>query len=172
MSVIDDNKDLVRRYFEALARFDLDAISSLMAPELRFRCAGGTGAEDPVVFHSPRELIDDLRHNLRVLYDPDPDPEVLNLTAEADRVVAEVRIRARSLETGEVYDNLYAFFFWIRDGVFVEIHEHLDTQYVWKNLLGPAGIASGAQMPWLDEPESRAVSGPGLLFGHGFAQSR
>ena len=126
-----------------------------MAPELRFRCAGGTGAEDSVVFHSPRELIDDLRHNLRVLYDPDPglDPEVLNLTAEADRVVAEVRIRARSLETGEVYDNLYAFFFWIRDGVFVEIHEHLDTQYVWKNLLGPAGIASGAQMPWLDKPE-------------------
>jgi ketosteroid isomerase-like protein len=155
MSVIDDHKNLVRRYFEALDRFDLDAISSLMAPELRFRCAGGTGAEDSVVFHSPRELIDDLRHNVRVLYDPDPglDPEILNLTAEADRVVAEVRIRARSLQTGELYDNLYAFFFWIRDEVFVEIHEHLDTQYVSQRLLGPAGIASGAEMPWLEKPD-------------------
>ncbi len=155
MSVIDDHKNLVRRYFEALDRFDLDAISSLMAPELRFRCAGGTGAEDSVVFHSPRELIDDLRHNVRVLYDPDPglDPEILNLTAEADRVVAEVRIRARSLQTGELYDNLYAFFFWIRDEVFVEIHEHLDTQYVSQRLLGPAGIASGAELPWLEKSD-------------------
>ena len=53
MAVIDDNKNLVRRYFEALDRFDLDAISSLMAPELRFRCAGGSGAEDSVVL-TPR----------------------------------------------------------------------------------------------------------------------
>lgn len=149
--MIEENKTLVRRYFAALERFDLEALGELMDPSLRFRCAGGTGAVDSVVFHSPDELIEDLRENVRVLYAEDPglDPEILNLTAEADRVAAEVRIRGRSLQTGEVYDNLYAFLFWIRDGRFVEIHEHLDTQYVAQTLLAPAGIASGADMPWL-----------------------
>ncbi|MAG33058.1 MAG: hypothetical protein CL908_19440 [Deltaproteobacteria bacterium] len=151
--MIEDNKALVRRYFEALDRLDLEAIREMMDPNLRFRCAGGTGAEDSVVFDSPDELIGDLRENVRVLYEMDPglEPEVLNLTAEADRVAAEVRIRARSRQTGEVYDNLYAFFFWVRDERFVEIHEHLDTQYVSRRLLTPAGIASGADMPWLEE---------------------
>lgn len=147
------NKQLVRRYFDALDRFDLDEIHGLMDPGLRFRCAGGTGAEDSVVFASPDALIADLRENVVALYAPDPGlaPEVLNLTAEDDRVAAEVRIRAKSIQTGETYDNLYAFLFWIRAGRFVEIHEHLDTQYVSKRLLEPAGIASGADMPWLDE---------------------
>ena len=92
-----------------------------------------------------------LRHNLGRLYDPAVgiQPEILSLTAEADRVVAEVRIRARSAHTGEDYDNLYAFFFWIRDGKLREVHEHLDTLYVVEKLLAPAGIASGSQMPWL-----------------------
>jgi len=149
--MIEQNKNLVRCYFDALDRFDLDAIASLMDPDLRFRCAGGTGAEDSVVFQSPDELIDDLRENVRALYDPDPglDPEILNLTAEEDRVAAEVRIRGRSMQTGEIYDNLYAFLFWIRDGRFVEVHEHLDTQYVSQKLLAPAGISSGSEMPWL-----------------------
>jgi ketosteroid isomerase-like protein len=149
--VIEENKALVRRYFDALDRFDLAAIGEMMDPDVRFRCAGGTGAEDSVVFHSPRELIEDLRENVRVLYAEAPglDPEILNLTGEADRVAAEVRIRGRSIQTGELYDNLYAFFFWIRDGLFVEIHEHLDTQYVAQKLLAPAGIASGAEMPWI-----------------------
>ncbi len=155
--MIEDNKTLVRAYFAALDRFDLEALAAMMDPGLRFRCAGGTGAEDSVVFHSPGELIADLRENVRVLYAEDPglDPEILSLTAEADRVAAEVRIRGRSIQTGEVYDNLYAFFFWIRDGRFVEIHEHLDTQYVSQKLLAPAGIASGADMPWLAKERSR-----------------
>ncbi len=152
----DANKTLVRRYFDALERFDLEGLERLLDPALRFRCAGGTGAEDSVVFGSPAALLEDLRENVRVLYDPETglDPEILNLTAEDDRVAAEVRIRARSLQTGEVYDNLYAFVFWIRDGRFVEIHEHLDTQYVSQKLLAPAGIQSGAEMPWLTRDES------------------
>ena len=71
-----------------------------------------------------------------------------------DRVAAEVRIRGRSIQTGELYDNLYAFFFWIRDGRFVRIHEHLDTAYVGRVLLQPAGIESGSEMPWLADEAS------------------
>jgi ketosteroid isomerase-like protein len=151
MSNLASNKRLVSSYFEAIGAADLERIASMMAPDLRFRCAGGTGARDSVVFNSPDELLVDLRHNLGQLYDPDVGiaPEILNLTAEEDRVAAEVRIRGRSAHTGEPYDNLYAFLFWIRDGRFSEIHEHLDTAYAVQKLFEPAGIASGAQMPWL-----------------------
>jgi len=145
------NKDLVRRYFDAIRTGDLERIASLMAPDLRFRCAGGNGAQDLVIFSSPEELVDDLRHNLGGLYDPAVgiQPEILSLTAEQDRVAAEVRIRGRAARTGESYDNLYAFFFWVRDGAIIEVHEHLDTAYTGEKLLKPAGIASGSEMPWL-----------------------
>ena len=100
------NKRLVRRYFEAIGASDLDRLSQLLAKDLRFRCAGGTGARDSVVFHSPEELFVDLRHNLGRLYDPTVgiQPVILNLTAEADRVAAEVRIRGRSAHGGGDYE--------------------------------------------------------------------
>ena len=148
---IDRNKDLVRAYFDAIRTGDLEGLASLVAPDLRFRCAGGKGSRDLVVFDSSDALLLDLRKNLGELYDPaiGIQPEVLSLTAERDRVAAEVRIRGRSARTGEPYDNLYAFFFWIRAGVIAEVHEHLDTAYVGEKLLEPAGIASGSEMPCL-----------------------
>lgn len=153
MSSLEANKRLVRDYFDAIAASDLDRIAALMSPELVFRCAGGTGSADSVVFHSPDELLVDLRNSMRDLYDPafGLRPEIRSLTAEANRVVAEVRILGRSIQTGDLYDNLYAFFFWIEGGRFLRIHEHLDTAYVSAKLLNPAGIASGADMPWLEK---------------------
>jgi ketosteroid isomerase-like protein len=152
-SLEDENKALVERYFEAIASGDFDLLESLMMPGLLFRCAGGTGAEDSVVFHSPGELRRDLEHTFGDLFDPDVglQPEILWILAEADRVAAEVRICGRSARSGESYDNLYAFFFWIEEGRFREIHEHLDTSYVERVVLRPAGIGSGAEMPWLGE---------------------
>lgn len=147
------NKALVRAYFDAIRSGDLERLAALLAPDLRFRCAAGTGAEDSLVFRSSEALLRDLRHNLGQLYDPafGIQPEVLGLVAEEDRVAAEVRIRGRTARTGEPYDNLYAFFFWIRDGRIAEVHEHLDTAYVTARLLEPAGIRTAAEMPWLDE---------------------
>lgn len=153
MDKLDENKALVRRYFAAIAANDLDALGALLDPALRFRCAGGTGFEDSVVFDSPAALLDDIRVNVGRLYDPAVgiQPEVLGLTAEEDRVVAEARIRGRSVVTGLPYDNLYVFLFWIRDGRFVKIHENLDTAYAMKTLLGPAGVETGEYMDWLDK---------------------
>ena len=116
----------------------------------------GTGARDSVVFRSPEALLEDLRHSMRELYDPDFGlrPEIRSLTAEDERVVAEVRIQGRSIQTGEPYDNLYAFVFWVEGERFARIHEYLDTAYVSRTLLEPAGIASGADMPWLEQERS------------------
>lgn len=155
---LDRNREIVRRYFAAIATSDLEELESLLDPSLTMRCAGGRGTAGVVEFHSFRELADDIRHNEGELYDATVgiQPEVLNLTCQADRVAAEVRIRGLSAHTGEPYDNLYAFFFWIRDGLIAEIHEHLDTAYVGTTLLEPAGIKAGVEMPWL-RPGNRAT---------------
>ncbi|MBY0400906.1 nuclear transport factor 2 family protein [Myxococcota bacterium] len=154
---ITRNRDLVEHYFAAIATSDLEALESLLAPDLRMRCAGGKGTAGVVRIDSFEELAEDIRRNEGELYDPTIgiQPEILNLTAEADRVAAEVRIRGISAHTGAAYDNLYAFFFWIRDGVIAEIHEHLDTLYVGATLLEPAGISAGVEMPWLREAKER-----------------
>jgi ketosteroid isomerase-like protein len=149
----ESNKQLVREYFDAIAASDFDRVAAMMAPDLVFWCAGGTGAVESVVFRSPEALITDLQHSMRELYDPEFGlrPEIRSLTAEEDRVAAEVRIQGRSIQTGGPYDNLYAFLFWLEGDRFTRIHEHLDTAYVSRTLLQPAGIESGADMPWLDE---------------------
>ena len=158
MSDIAENKALVARYFDAICTSDFEGVVRMMASDLKFWCAGGTGAAESVVFVSPDQLLTDLRHSLGDLYDASVgiNPEIRSLTAEGDRVVAEVCIRGRSAHTKEIYENLYVFLFWIRDGHFREIHEHLDTSYANRVLLNPAGIASGAEMPWLDKPGQKA----------------
>jgi ketosteroid isomerase-like protein len=155
MNPLDSNKALVARYFAAIAANDLAALADLMDPRLRFRCAGGTGFEDSVVFDSPQALVDDIRVNVGRLYDPAIGirPEVLEVVAEGNRVAAEVRIRGRSVVTGLAYDNLYVFLFWISEGRFVKIHENLDTAYAMKTLLGPAGVETGQYRNWLDRQQ-------------------
>lgn len=151
------NRNLVEHYFAAIATSDLEALELLLAPDFRMRCAGGKGTAGVVHYDSFDELAEDLRRNEGELYDPTIgiQPEILSLTAEGNRVAAEVRIRGLSAHTGTTYDNLYAFFFWIRDGVIAEIHEHLDTLYICSTLLEPAGIAAGVDMPWLRDPRPR-----------------
>jgi len=158
MNELADNKALVTRYFNSIGTSDFEDVSQMMASELKFWCAAGTGAEESVVFTTPDQLMTDLRHSLGDLYDAKVgiNPEIRSLTAEGDRVVAEVCIRGRSAHTHEKYENLYVFLFWIRDGIFQEIHEHLDTSYANRVLLNPAGITSGAEMPWLEKPAKDA----------------
>jgi ketosteroid isomerase-like protein len=153
MSDAAASERLVRAYFDALGASDLAGLAALLAPDLVFRCASGSGAEAPVVFRGADALLTDLRHNLGRLYDPAVGirPELLGLVAQGERVAAEVRIRGRSAATGLPYENLYAFFFRIAGGRIAEVHEHLDTAYAKERLLAPAGIATASEMPWLDE---------------------
>src|SRR5579862_9385455 len=151
MSSAADNERLVRDYFQALGASDLDRLADMISRDAKFRFAGGTGGEQPLVFDF-EGLMSDLRNNLGKLYDADYgiQPEIQNLLAQEDRVAVEVRIRGRTAKGGAPYDNLYAFFFWIRDGKIVESHEHLDTVYARERLLAPNGIKTATDMPWFE----------------------
>jgi len=57
-----------------------------------------------------------------------------SLTAEDDRVAAEVRGRGK-LQSGEDYHNTYVFVFRIRDGRIAAVAEHCNSIVVREKLL-------------------------------------
>jgi ketosteroid isomerase-like protein len=85
------------------------------------------------------------------LYDPDAglSVELKTLTAEEDRVAAELVIRGKSAADGGDYENWYHFLFRIEDGRITNIREHLDSLYAFRKLFVPAGITERSHCKWL-----------------------
>jgi ketosteroid isomerase-like protein len=145
------NERLVRDYFRALSASDFDHLGEIISRDAKFSFTGGTGGEKVLVF-TYDGLMRDLRNILGTIYDADYgiQTEVLNLLVQDDRVAVEARFRGRTAKGGAPYNNLYAFFFWIRDGKIVEAHEHTDTIYARERLMAPAGFDSASDMPWFE----------------------
>ena len=80
--------------------------------------------------------------------------EMLSMTAEEDRVSAELTITSKSA-LGAPYHNFYHFLFRVRDGRIVEIREHLDSHYAFETLFVPREMTRRADCPWLTEEEKR-----------------
>lgn len=143
-----ENKDIVRRYFEAVNDGDTETIVALL--------------DDDVMFWVPPSLPDgaEFRGKTMVLklfsesvglYDADVGLAVTvhSLTADEDRVAAELQIRGRPASGGGDYDNWYHFLFRVKDGRIASIREHLDTLYAYRTLFLPAGITDRSHCKWL-----------------------
>ena len=148
---IEANKTVVRRYFKAIEEADYATIESLLANEVRFWLP--PSVPDGVEFAGRREVMRNIVESIAGLYDlrVGLHPEILHLTAEDDRVAAELVIRGRSKANGKDYENHYHFLFVIRDGKIAEFHEHLDTLYAFRALFEPAGITLREQVTWMPE---------------------
>ena len=87
----DRNKELVRRFFEAVERGDLDALDDLVA----------TDAIDHTPFPNQPAGIDGVKQTLAALRRAFPDfrQEILEMVAEGDRVA--VRASLRGTHRGE-----------------------------------------------------------------------
>jgi ketosteroid isomerase-like protein len=115
------NKALVRHYFETVARDGFSRALELVAEDARWWMPGieaDLGKADMIA--AMDRAAGSLVGNM--------NSDILSMTAEDDRVAAEVR--GSSLrKSGVRYDNIYHFLFRIRDGKIVEIREHHDTLY-------------------------------------------
>ncbi|HYC54383.1 MAG TPA: nuclear transport factor 2 family protein [Candidatus Binatia bacterium] len=144
----EQSRQIVRSYFDAVNAGDMDTITALL--------------DDAAVFWVPPSLPDGVEFRGKAmvlklftesvgLYDASAGlaAEILTLTAEEDRVAAELIIRGRSAASGEAYENFYHFLFRIRDGRIVEIREHLDSLYAYRKLFIPAGITERHHCKWL-----------------------
>jgi hypothetical protein len=145
---LEANKTVVRRYFKAIEDADYITIESLLADEVRFWLP--PSVPDAAELRGRRDIMRNIVESIAGLYDVriGLHPEIRHLTAEDDRVSAELVIRGRSRASGLDYENHYHFLFVIRDGRIVEFHEHLDTLYAFRALFEPAGITESQHVTW------------------------
>jgi ketosteroid isomerase-like protein len=135
----ETHRSIVERYFEGVRSGD---------PEI------GTLFSEDVVWTAPQSSPVGRRHEGRAavlelmgkgvgLYDASRpmQMEIDAMAADGDHVFAEMTLSARTL-AGAPYRNHYVFVFRIRDGLIVEVREHLDSLYAQRMLFDPVGQRS------------------------------
>ncbi|MFN2426222.1 MAG: nuclear transport factor 2 family protein [Candidatus Binatia bacterium] len=143
-----ENKEVVRRYFDAVNRGDMTTIAELLDDGASFWVP--PSLPDGVEFRGKAMVLRLFTESVG-LYDPEAGlaVELRTLTAEEDRVAVELLIRGKSAADGGDYENWYHFLFRIADGRITSIREHLDSLYAFRKLFVPAGITERAHCKWL-----------------------
>lgn len=122
------NKALVRRFLTAAGRHEIDACMTMTTSDATWWIAsrspranaGGT---------LQRAQIETLLRGMSRAVPAGLALEVRQLTAEDDRVAAEVLGRGL-WRRGTPYENTYHFAFTIRDHKIHSVHEYMDTLYL------------------------------------------
>jgi ketosteroid isomerase-like protein len=143
-----ENKEIVRRYFDAVNRGDMATIAELLDDSASFWVP--PSLPDGVEFRGKAMVLKLFTESVG-LYDADAglSVEIKTLTGDEDRVAAELVIRGKSAADGGDYENWYHFLFRIENGRILEIREHLDSLYAFRKLFVPAGITERSHCKWL-----------------------
>lgn len=136
---IDDHKATVRKFFDHLAAGDLPAAIALTSESCTWWYPLSWPAEGTIPGPAsgqqwPRDTLGELLGTLFGAFTDGPHVQVLQLTAEADRVAVEVA--ASGVANGGKYDNRYHFLFELADGRINAIREYTDTAHVRRVVLG------------------------------------
>jgi ketosteroid isomerase-like protein len=116
MSIIEANKDLVKRYSQAVIDGDMDTLLALQHADVKWWVLG-RGELDRETFNAA------VRNGL--LSAKKRSVVVTGLTAEGDRVAYEAQ--GEMVFEDRVYRNTYHNLLVIRDGLIVEGREYMDT---------------------------------------------
>ena len=125
------NKDIARRFFDALSRADSGAIAAMYAEDAVLWTAGSLPFSGT---SSKAQAIQGMDAIMSVF------PEGLKftikeMTAEGERVAIEAESSGRHV-TGKLYNNQYHFLMRVRDGKVVEFKEYMDTMHAHEVLVG------------------------------------
>lgn len=121
----EENKQLVRDFYEAGNRGDMDACLAILAEDLVWTNIGSTPfsgtytGKQAVLEQLIGPLFSRLRAGIR--------SKIENLIAEGDVVVAETSGTAETLD-GSAYNNAYCQIMTIRGGRIVRVKEYFDTE--------------------------------------------
>ena len=124
MTSLDDRKERVRRAYEGLARGDGQGLLDLFAPDVVYTVIGTSAYSG--VFRGRNAVRERLFRPLVAALATPLAIEVQSLTAEDDRVVAQLKGHA-TLRSGVPYDNTYCFVFRFAGDSVAEVTEYLDT---------------------------------------------
>lgn len=138
-ALTERNRALIDRYFEMMSTGDPE-IGSLLAEDARWLAPQSS----PIGrLHEGKAAVLELMGSGVGLYNPNV-PMHIDRTATAatdDHVFVEMTITGQSKQ-GEPYKNQYVMVFQVREGLIVEVREHLDTLYAQRVLFDPVGWAS------------------------------
>lgn len=131
MSLIEDNKQRVLDFFDALNAADGERIAAAYAPDGSCWTSGntlisGTLSRDQIVAGSAAVL---------EVFPQGLVFTVHAMTAEGERVAVEAESRGVHV-SGSEYNNLYHFLFEFRDGKLLRLKEYMDTELITDVLCG------------------------------------
>ena len=120
----EQNKRVIERIYAAMEQGDRSVFAASVHPDYVWRFPGHCSWSRR--FEGREAIHRDLLRPLFGLFATDYKARAINLVAEGDMVVAEVRGDVM-LKSGARYDNHYCFVFRFRDGRIAEVVEYCDT---------------------------------------------
>ena len=130
---IEENKQVVRSFYDAAARGDIDACLALLADDVKWTNIGTTRFSG--TYAGKQVLLEQLLGPLFAQLKAGISTTIESLTAEADVVVAQTTGTAETHD-GVPYNNSYCQVVRIREGKIAEVKEHFDTQLT-SSVFGP-----------------------------------
>ena len=130
-----ENKETVRRIYEAMERGDRSVFGASVHPDYVWRFPGHYSWSG--CFQGQENIRGDLLQPLFSLFATEYRARAINLIAEGHFVVAEVRGDVMT-KRGERYNNEYCFIFHFRDDKIDEVVEYCDSDLI-ERVLGPYG---------------------------------
>jgi uncharacterized protein len=126
---VEANKQLVRDWVKAVYDGDEAGIRKGLADDAVWVFPGDLPVNG--IYEGVDAIVNDLLGtNAMPLYEPNSlTHEITCIVADESNVAVEWRGQGRSAK-GKTYDNRYAFFFEVRDGLITSVREHCDTLYV------------------------------------------
>lgn len=124
---IAENKQLIKNFYAAGARGDMDTCFALLADDIRWTNIGTTKFSGTYV--GKQALMEQLLGPLFGQLKAGISSVVENMIAEGDFVVAQTAGTAETMD-GKPYNNSYCQVIKIQNGKLVEVKEYFDTELV------------------------------------------
>ena len=132
-----DNKQLMQRIFDGLAKGDGRAFIDAMADDFCWTLTGTTAWSK--TYRGKQVVRQDLLKPLFAKFADQYFNEAQRFIAEGDIVVVECRGRVTT-KTGQPYNNTYCWVCRLEDGKLVELTEYMGTELVTKALGEPEAV--------------------------------
>lgn len=124
---VADNKEVVKSFFEAGNRGDMDACIALFADDIHWTNLGSTRLSG--VYQGKQQLMEQLMGPLFGQLKAGIASEIVDLIGEGDKVVALTNGTATTHD-GKPYNNRYCQVMTIRDGKIASVVEYCDTDLI------------------------------------------
>lgn len=121
MMGVEDNKAVVRSWFDAVNRGDEAAILEMTTEDFNFMTMAR--APEWLLYHWNREQFSKVPSTMSTVLTGPIQLQVNDMTAEGNRVAVEAETDSEMLN-GRRYNNAYHFVFKLRDGKFTEVREY------------------------------------------------